>query len=83
MNANAAQSGVLLKLMAFSIALGVLPLSSYYGSLHYLWEGNTIYSAITAVVAANVVLVSYIITATLEEGKASKAGSPSETRKER
>jgi hypothetical protein len=38
--------------------------------------GNTIYAAILAVVAANIILVSYIITAAFEERKA----QPSDTK---
>ncbi|TEB30165.1 hypothetical protein FA13DRAFT_1814818 [Coprinellus micaceus] len=83
LNANAAQSGVLAKLIAFSLALGALPLSSYYVSKQYLWPGNDIYAAVLAVVAANIVLVSYIIVAALEERKATPATKPEETKKEK
>ncbi|KAI0352848.1 hypothetical protein OH77DRAFT_1381123, partial [Trametes cingulata] len=60
---------VLAKLLIFAISLGVVPISSYFLSRDYLWEGNTIYAAITAIVSANLVLVAYIIEATREEAR--------------
>ncbi|RXW21955.1 hypothetical protein EST38_g3893 [Candolleomyces aberdarensis] len=74
---NSISSGVLVKLIIFSVSLGIAPLAAYYGSLNYLWKGNSIYAAILAVVAANIILVLYIITAALEGGQA----QPSETKK--
>lgn len=73
----------MVKLIAFSVALGALPLTSYYASLKYLWPENTVYAAILAVVAANIVLVSYIIVAALEDRKAIPASKPEETKKEK
>lgn len=63
------QGGVLFKLVLFSIALAVAPLSSYFLSLNYVWEGNSTYAAITAIVAANAVLVAYIAMSLQEERK--------------
>ncbi|KDR83865.1 hypothetical protein GALMADRAFT_86504 [Galerina marginata CBS 339.88] len=68
-NADAAAGGVLFKLIVFSVSLGVIPLASYFLSLDYLWHGNSTFAAITAVVAANVVLVAYIISSVLEDKK--------------
>ncbi|KAJ8523528.1 hypothetical protein ONZ45_g42 [Pleurotus djamor] len=78
-------STTLFKLAIFTLALGVLPLTSYFGSLHYVWEGNATYAAITAIVAANVVLVAYIITSVLEDQQStpSSASSAQETKKTR
>ena len=45
--------------------------------------GNDIYAAVLAVVAANIVLVSYIIVAALEERKATPVTKPEETKKEK
>ncbi|KAA1466219.1 hypothetical protein DENSPDRAFT_830988 [Dentipellis sp. KUC8613] len=59
--------GVLIKLIIFSLSLGILPLGSYFVSEKYLWNGNSIYSAITAIVAANLVLVSYIVLSLMED----------------
>lgn len=76
-NSQAASSGVLFKLIVFSVSLGVAPLSAYYGTLNYFWKGNTIYAAITAIVAANLILLAYIITAVSEERKANPSATKS------
>ncbi|TFK76023.1 hypothetical protein BDN72DRAFT_954551 [Pluteus cervinus] len=76
--------GVFLKLIIFSIALGVAPLGSYYGSLNSIWGGNSTYAAITAVGAANAVLIAYIITSLLEDQGTSQPIQPAgESRKNR
>ncbi|KAJ3999500.1 hypothetical protein F5050DRAFT_928572 [Lentinula boryana] len=67
LNTNAASNGTLFKLVVFSLSLGIVPLASYYGSLNYLWDGNSTFAAITAIVAANVVLIVYIILSILED----------------
>ncbi|KAI0921314.1 hypothetical protein AcW1_004669 [Taiwanofungus camphoratus] len=82
------RSGVLIKLLIFSIALAVAPISTYFLSKDYLWDGNTTLAAITAIISANIVLVSYIVMAVLEERTLSSAGRPStskqaESKKER
>ncbi|KAF7301364.1 hypothetical protein MIND_00701600 [Mycena indigotica] len=64
---DAASGAQLAKLILFSLALGIAPLSSYFGSLKYVWDGNSTYAALTAVVAANIVLVAYIITSILDD----------------
>ncbi|KAI0082581.1 hypothetical protein K474DRAFT_1703072 [Panus rudis PR-1116 ss-1] len=66
----AEQGGVLVKLLIFAISLAVVPISSYFLSEKYLWDGNNVYAAITAIVAANAVLVAYIIASVLEENAA-------------
>ncbi|GLB33691.1 putative VMA21-like domain containing protein [Lyophyllum shimeji] len=62
-----AARGVLVKLVLFSISLGVVPISSYFASQKYLWNGNSTYAALTAIVSANVILVAYIITSVWED----------------
>ncbi|PPQ77361.1 hypothetical protein CVT25_010943 [Psilocybe cyanescens] len=52
---------------AAGVSLGVIPISSYFLSLKYLWNENATFAAITAVVSANVVLVAYIISAIRED----------------
>ncbi|THH17965.1 hypothetical protein EW146_g2961 [Bondarzewia mesenterica] len=59
--------GVLVKLIIFSLSLGILPIGSYFISNKYIWKGNSTYSAITAIVAANIVLVAYIVTSVVED----------------
>lgn len=58
----------MLKLLFFSGAMLVLPLSAYYLSLEYLFQGyKTNYAAITAAITANLVVVAYVIVAFLED----------------
>ena len=97
--------GVLAKLLIFALSLGVVPISSYFLSRDYLWDGtsvpppprtlhssflstagNTIYAAITAIVAANVVLVAYIIESLREEARLKtkeKGKQPAQSKKDR
>lgn len=96
--------GVLAKLIAFAVALAVVPIGGYFFSLWFLFDGgylhlisaalfimlctsgNTTYSAITAIVAANVVLVSYIIVSVIEDSSSDRTvqvGKQFESRKSR
>ncbi|GBE79736.1 hypothetical protein BKA93DRAFT_758484 [Sparassis latifolia] len=79
----AQQGGVLIKLILFSLSLAVAPLSAYFLSKDYLWAGNATYAAITAVAAANVVLVAYIIMSVLEESQAGPSVTTVESKKTR
>ncbi|KAG8763036.1 hypothetical protein FRC11_006326 [Ceratobasidium sp. 423] len=72
---DAADSAVLFKLSGFSIALAVVPLSSYFLSKNYLWGGNSTYAALTAIISANVVLVAYILLS-IADDRASRPGAP-------
>lgn len=57
-----------MKLLFFSAAMLILPLSAYYLSLEYLFGGyKTSYAAITAAVTANLVVVAYVVVAFLED----------------
>ncbi|KAI1978437.1 vacuolar ATPase assembly integral membrane protein vma21 [Ophidiomyces ophidiicola] len=58
---------VLWKLIVYSIAVVVLPISAYFYSKNYIFEGNTTYSGAIAALTANVVLISYIILAVRED----------------
>ncbi|KAH9482808.1 Vacuolar ATPase assembly integral membrane protein vma21 [Psilocybe cubensis] len=78
-NADAAAGGVLFKLIIFSVSLGVIPISSYFLSLKYLWNENATFAAITAVVSANVVLVAYIISAIREDRQTAAPKEQKET----
>ncbi|KAI0069124.1 hypothetical protein BV25DRAFT_1986646 [Artomyces pyxidatus] len=82
---QAAQGGVLLKLILFSLSLGIVPLSSYFLSEKYIWNGNSNLAAITAVVAANIVLVAYIVLSMFEdnEDQQKAARAKEESRKNR
>ncbi|KAJ7095276.1 hypothetical protein B0H15DRAFT_775539 [Mycena belliarum] len=78
LNEDAAASGQLAKLVFFSLSLGIIPISSYFASMKYLWNGNATYAALTAVVGANVVLVAYIITSILDDKRPT---APAESKK--
>ncbi|KAG8902990.1 hypothetical protein FS837_001655 [Tulasnella sp. UAMH 9824] len=83
---NAAETGsVLVKLAVFTACLGLAPISTYYLSQKYLWDGNSTYAAITSIIAANFVLVTYIITAVREDAQSQKPvpKAESETKKDR
>ncbi|TFL05787.1 hypothetical protein BDV98DRAFT_499699, partial [Pterulicium gracile] len=58
---------VLFKLVAFSLSLAVLPISAYFASSKYLWQGNGTYSALTAILIANGVLIAYVIMSMVED----------------
>ncbi|KAI0750910.1 hypothetical protein C8Q80DRAFT_1352011 [Daedaleopsis nitida] len=73
------QGGILAKLIIFALALGIVPISSYFLSRDYLWAGNTMYAAITAIVSANVVLVAYIIESVREESRLKTRGKQQQT----
>ncbi|KAI9507724.1 hypothetical protein F5148DRAFT_83009 [Russula earlei] len=75
--------GVLFKLVIFSLSLGIVPISSYFASEKYIWNGNSTFAAITAVVAANAVLVAYIVTSLRDDRAEQEAGKPLESRKDR
>jgi len=76
-------TGVLFKLIIFSLSLGIIPITSYYASEKYIWNGNSTFAAITAVVTANIVLVAYIITSLRDDRAEREAGKPLESRKDR
>lgn len=90
--------------MVFSLSLGIVPLTSYYASLHFIWDGtitilrrakllvdsrysgNSTFAAITAVVAANLVLIVYIVLSILDDRQSHQSPSriyPPESKKER
>ncbi|KAH8106116.1 hypothetical protein BXZ70DRAFT_918304 [Cristinia sonorae] len=66
---TAEYSSALPKLLTFTLALAVGPISAYFLSEKFLWSGNSTYAAITAIVAANLVLVGYIITSMNEDNQ--------------
>ncbi|KAK0206517.1 hypothetical protein DFS33DRAFT_594854 [Desarmillaria ectypa] len=85
-NAKMASRSTLAQLVLFSLSLGILPISSYFLSLKYVWHGNSTWAAITAVAAANIVLVAYIFASLRDDIKPTDSKTPakdSETRKER
>jgi vacuolar ATPase assembly integral membrane protein VMA21 len=47
-----------MKLAFFSLLMVICPIGTYYLTLEYLFNGNNTYSAITAALMANVVVVN-------------------------
>ncbi|EIW73340.1 hypothetical protein TREMEDRAFT_42323 [Tremella mesenterica DSM 1558] len=64
---NGIQSAVRWKLILFAILMAVVPIGTYFSSLRFVFGGATTPSAIAAIVAANMVLVGYVIVAFREE----------------
>ncbi|RMZ81219.1 hypothetical protein DV737_g2644, partial [Chaetothyriales sp. CBS 132003] len=58
---------VILKLLAFTFAMVVVPLGSFFFTREYVFSGSSVYSGGFAALMANVVLVAYIIVAVLED----------------
>ncbi|KAI9466821.1 hypothetical protein BJY52DRAFT_1110480, partial [Lactarius psammicola] len=75
--------GVLLKLVIFSLSLGIVPIASYFASEKYIWDGNSTFAAITAIVAANIVLIAYIVSSLRDDQAEREVGGPAESRKDR
>ncbi|WRT63823.1 uncharacterized protein IL334_000748 [Kwoniella shivajii] len=61
------QPAVLLKLIIFAVSMAVAPIGTYFLVLNQFTQGNTIASAISAIVAANIILVAYIVVAMIED----------------
>ncbi|EGN96873.1 hypothetical protein SERLA73DRAFT_185089 [Serpula lacrymans var. lacrymans S7.3] len=84
--ATTASRAILLKLIFFSASLAVLPISSYFISQKYFWSGNANYAAITAVLVANAVLVSYIVSSVMDDKESMRSAEQhklGESKKER
>lgn len=60
-------AGVVIKLLAFTLAMVLMPISSYFVSLKYVFVGRTTYAAGCAAIVANGVLLAYIVAALLED----------------
>ncbi|CCM04820.1 uncharacterized protein FIBRA_07013 [Fibroporia radiculosa] len=77
------QGGIFAKLLVFAALLAIAPIASYFLSKDYLWDGNTVFAAITAIIAANAVLIGYIIVSIREERLGTTARGPAESKKNR
>ncbi|KAL7628789.1 vacuolar ATPase assembly integral membrane protein vma21 [Parahypoxylon ruwenzoriense] len=58
---------VILKLLAFTFAMVVMPIGSYFLTVNTVFKGNTTYAGGLAAIMANVVLVGYVIVAMNED----------------
>ncbi|KAH0498825.1 hypothetical protein TgHK011_006055 [Trichoderma gracile] len=58
---------VIYKLLGFSAAMIIVPIGSYFMTVHTVFNGNSSLAGGMAAVLANVVLISYIIVAMKED----------------
>jgi len=58
---------VIVKLLAFTFAMVVFPLASYFLTLNYVFNGNSTFAGATAAIIANVVLAGYVVVAFKED----------------
>ncbi|KAL7927462.1 hypothetical protein ACQKWADRAFT_276799 [Trichoderma austrokoningii] len=58
---------VIFKLLGFSAAMIIIPIGSYFATVHTVFNGNSSIAGGMAAVLANVVLISYIIVAMKED----------------
>jgi len=59
----AVPTGVIIKLLAFSFAMIVSPIAFYFITINSVFRGNPTFAGAGAAVAANVVLIAYIVVA--------------------
>ncbi|WVQ93558.1 hypothetical protein IAU59_000633 [Kwoniella sp. CBS 9459] len=65
------QPAVLYKLIIFALLMAIVPIGTYFTVLNQFANGSTTVAAIAAVVAANIVLVSYVVVAFKEDAATS------------
>ncbi|KAL2125840.1 hypothetical protein VTI74DRAFT_2536 [Chaetomium olivicolor] len=63
----AVPASVILKLLAFTLGMIVIPIGSYFLTVDNVFKGNSTYAGALAAIMANVVLVGYIFAAMAED----------------
>ncbi|KAK4136463.1 hypothetical protein BT67DRAFT_439455 [Trichocladium antarcticum] len=63
----AVPTSVIIKLLAFTFAMIVIPIGSYFATVDNLFSGNSTYAGALAAIMANVVLIGYIFVAMAED----------------
>ncbi|KAK8050259.1 Vacuolar ATPase assembly integral membrane protein VMA21 [Apiospora phragmitis] len=58
---------VIVKLLAFTLAMIVVPIGSYFATVNTLFKGNSTFAGALAAVMANVVLIAYVVVAYNED----------------
>ncbi|KAG8413051.1 vacuolar ATPase assembly integral membrane protein vma21, variant 2 [Metarhizium acridum] len=61
---------VIFKLLGFTFAMIVVPIGSYFLTVHTVFKGNSSLAGGLAALLANVVLISYVIVAMKEDDSA-------------
>ncbi|KAK9239242.1 hypothetical protein V1525DRAFT_56750 [Lipomyces kononenkoae] len=83
-SASTVPPNVIKALAIFTIAMVTAPLSSFYISLNYIFDGNRQWAGLVAALVANVVVIGYVMFAWNEDGmlsNASKSEEGEETKK--
>ncbi|OTB02337.1 hypothetical protein M426DRAFT_24815 [Hypoxylon sp. CI-4A] len=65
--APAVPMDVIFKLLAFTFAMVLMPIGSYFLTVNTIFKGNSTYAGALAAIMANVVLVGYVIVAMNED----------------
>ncbi|KAI1394224.1 VMA21-like domain-containing protein [Hypoxylon trugodes] len=65
--APAVPMDVILKLLAFTFAMVIVPIGSYFLTVNTIFKGNSTYAGGLAAIMANVVLIGYVIVAMNED----------------
>ncbi|KAG6220138.1 vacuolar ATPase assembly integral membrane protein vma21 [Claviceps purpurea] len=73
--APAVPKHVIFKLLGFTFAMIVLPISSYFLTVHSVFKGNASLAGGLAALLANVVLISYVVVA-MREDESGRQDSP-------
>ncbi|GAB0136519.1 hypothetical protein EsDP_00004819 [Epichloe bromicola] len=73
--APAVPKHVIFKLLGFTFAMVVVPIGSYFLTVHTIFKGNSSLAGGLAALLANMVLISYVIVAMKEDGS-ERQGSP-------
>ncbi|EJT70056.1 vacuolar ATPase assembly integral membrane protein VMA21 [Gaeumannomyces tritici R3-111a-1] len=58
---------VIVKLLAFTFAMIVVPIGSYFATVNNVFSGNSTYAGALAAIMANVVLIAYVVVAMNED----------------
>ncbi|KAI2782320.1 hypothetical protein F4815DRAFT_30388 [Daldinia loculata] len=80
--APAVPIGVIIKLLAFTFAMVVIPIGSYFLTVNTIFKGNSTYAGALAAIMANVVLVGYVIVAMNEDQSEQLAAKKKEGKKD-
>ncbi|KAK3942709.1 vacuolar ATPase assembly integral membrane protein VMA21 [Diplogelasinospora grovesii] len=73
---------VIMKLLAFTLAMLVLPIGSYFFTVDRVFNGNSTFAGALAAIMANVVLIGYIVVA-MAEDKSDQEQEKREAKKDR
>ncbi|KAH0562281.1 vacuolar ATPase assembly integral membrane protein vma21 [Trichoglossum hirsutum] len=63
----AVPASVIIKLLAFTLAMIGGPIGTYFLTLHTVFKGNSTFAGATAAIMANFVLIAYVVVAMKED----------------